>query len=255
MFGKGSSPLYWDTLWESKKFKDDVVNTNNSFVVNYTKRFLPSGSRILEGGCGRGDKVYSLKKNKFDAYGVDYAAKTVQSIKESFPDLQVYESDVKKIDFPDGYFDGYWSLGVIEHFFEGFNEVLREMYRVIRPGGYVFLTVPAMSLIRRSKAKMSMYPAYIFNEKIGETFYQYIYDPKDVIREFTQQGFKLITMKPLDGFKGFKDESWIFNSILGCFYNDSRLFARIIRKMIDILLTPVTFHVMFFVFEKNSLEK
>jgi len=54
-------------------------------------------------------------------------------------------SDVRKLNFPDHYFDGYWSLGVIEHFYKGYDEIIHKIYRVLHPGGFLFLTVPEMS--------------------------------------------------------------------------------------------------------------
>jgi len=50
-------------------------------------------------------------------------------------------------------------------------ESLKEMYRVLREGGYLFLTVPSMSLIRRIKALLRIYPAFNDSNEIRDTFY------------------------------------------------------------------------------------
>lgn len=47
--------------------------------------------------------------------------------------------DVRKLQFADGFFDGYWSLGVIEYFWEGYNEIVNEVKRVIKPGMFSVL--------------------------------------------------------------------------------------------------------------------
>ena len=44
----------------------------------------------------------------------------------------------------------------IEHFIDGYDAILSEMYRVIKEGGYLFLTVPSMSIIRKVKAALGM---------------------------------------------------------------------------------------------------
>ena len=44
--------------------------------------------------------------------------------------------------FPDNHFDAYLSLGVIEHWEEGPQQAIDEAYRVIKPGGYFFVSTP-----------------------------------------------------------------------------------------------------------------
>jgi len=61
----------------------------NSFIVKTTKAFLPKNSRIIDGGCGSGDKVYALQKHGFDAYDVDFAEETVKRINTCIPELNV----------------------------------------------------------------------------------------------------------------------------------------------------------------------
>jgi len=49
---------------------------------------------VLEGGCGRGDKVYALQTGGYEAYGLDYAQRTVEAIKRSVPELTVCLGDL-----------------------------------------------------------------------------------------------------------------------------------------------------------------
>ena len=158
--GKAATSEYWDEHWLSNKDLKQIVTRGSRFVVKITKKYLRKGSKILEGGCGIGDKVYTLQKAGYDAYGVDYAETTVKRVKELFPDLKIRVADVRRLPFEDGFFDGYWSLGVIEHFYEGYDEIALEMKRVLRKGGILFLTCPVMSPLRRLKAKMGLYPLF-----------------------------------------------------------------------------------------------
>lgn len=103
--GHSSNPQYWDKHWKSDNFVKSIKRKNR-LIVSTTKRYLPRNSRIIDGGCGSGDKVYALQKNGFDAYGVDFAKKTVQLINTSLPDLKVSLGDIRNLDFPDFFFDG-----------------------------------------------------------------------------------------------------------------------------------------------------
>ena len=121
-------------------------------MVRITAGNLPAGARVLEGGCGRGNKVAALANAGFEAIGVDFAADSVRQARLDYPGLDIREGDVRALPFTAEFFDGYWSIGVIEHFWEGYDSILAEASRVLRPGGFLFLTAPWLSPYRRSKA-------------------------------------------------------------------------------------------------------
>jgi len=64
---------------------------------------------------------------------------------------------------------------VIEHFWEGYNEILKEAKRVLKPKGYLFLTFPYMSPLRKFRANLGLYRILDFNNKSkNDDFYQFI---------------------------------------------------------------------------------
>ncbi|MGR3318584.1 MAG: class I SAM-dependent methyltransferase, partial [Candidatus Anammoxibacter sp.] len=102
----------------------------------------------------------SLHKAGFDAYGVDIAQDTVRTIRKRRPEIKIEIADVRKLPFSDEYFDGYWSLGVIGHFYDGYDKVFHEMRRIIRGGGYLFLSFPHMSFLRNCKVRRNKYLSF-----------------------------------------------------------------------------------------------
>lgn len=157
---------FWDDHWQTNNFEKAVKNNHNPFIIKNTQRYLSTGSRILEGGCGRGDKVYSLQNHGFDAYGVDFAPEVIEKINNVVPELQVTLGDVRKLEFSSNFFDGYWSLGVIEHFFNGYEDIASEMNRVLRPGGILFLTAPGLSPIRKLRHALDYTLTFLIVTKI-----------------------------------------------------------------------------------------
>lgn len=151
--GQAATDQFWDEHWETDDFRKAITSNPNSYVTKITKKYLSIGSRILEGGCGQANNVYALHKYGFDVIGLDYASETVKKIKLNAPELSIKLGDVRKLPFDDNYFDGYWSLGVIEHFWLSYDDIASEMARVIRGGGYLFITFPMMSSLRQWKAK------------------------------------------------------------------------------------------------------
>ena len=186
----------------------------------------------------------------YKAIGVDFAKKTIERVKDAIPELDVRVGDVRDLQFPDNYFTGYWSLGVIEHFWDGYHDILEEMRRVLINDGYLFLTVPYMSPLRRLKAKLGLYNDFKGEGK--ENFYQFALDHDTVINDFVGVGFKLLENRPLDGIKGLKGEVRVFKPLLQKLYDyqGKNLGVMGFRFVLDKLLA--TFgagHIIFLVFK------
>ncbi|MBU2540173.1 class I SAM-dependent methyltransferase [Patescibacteria group bacterium] len=242
---------FWDRHWEAKNFKKEIEKGKNSwFVKKNTNKFLKHGARVLEGGCGRGQIVYGLKHWGYDAYGVDFAEETVKKINENLPDLKVSFQDVRSLDFPDNFFDGYWSLGVIEHFTGGYEKIIEEAKRVIKTNGYLFLTFPHMFFLRRLKAKLGIYKK--LDNDINNNFYCFILNEKEVAKNVEKHGFKLIFKKPFDATKGLKDEIFLLKPILQKVYDSHNLLAKGIKFLNSFFLSKIAGHSILLVLKKRT---
>lgn len=251
--GKKASPDFWDNRWDIKNFEKAVKNgLKNRSVVKITKNLIfPNRTkRILEGGCGNGQFVYAFDKIGYDSYGVDYAPKTIKKIKATFPYLKVSVGDVRDLYFPDDYFDGYWSIGVIEHFFDGYEQIIKEMERVIKPKGYLFISFPHLSILRKVKILLKFYPAF---KKISgdEEFYEFALDHNKVIRDLEKRSFSLVRKIPQNGTKGLKDEILLLKPLLQKIYDSKNLFIRIINYGLSFILSIFSSHSILLIFRKK----
>ncbi|KPA14361.1 Methyltransferase type 11 domain protein [Candidatus Magnetomorum sp. HK-1] len=249
-YGQSANPAYWDQHWKTDDYHKAIKNKRNTIIVKTTKAYLPVGARVVDGGCGLGDKVYSLYNHGFEAYGVDFAKDTVKIIQTYAPEIHVSVGDVRKLHYPDNFFDGYWSLGVIEHFYDGFGDIVNEMYRVIRPGGFLFLTVPEMSVFRQYLAKKGKYPDMSCLKSEQSLFYQFAYPPNFVKNEIKQHGFKFLKYRPMEGVKGFKDESIKLKPFFQWIYNHHSLPIKAVKRALDIIMSPLTGHTGIYIFKK-----
>ncbi|MBT3817674.1 MAG: class I SAM-dependent methyltransferase [Candidatus Magasanikbacteria bacterium] len=244
-----ADPKYWDKLWDVKNFKKIVSSIRKiSFVYSNTTKYLSKGAKILEGGCGKGQYVYALDNWGYDTYGIDYAKNTIEHINKHFPELQVICGDVRKLPYKKDFFDGYWSFGVIEHFYNGYDDILKEMKRVIKSNGFLFITFPHMSLLRKIKSKLGGYP--LFDTQMGDdNFYQFALDYKRVVKDLEMYGFSLKKKKYLDGVKGLKDEILIGKKYLQKLYDARSFVLKVFKHSLGICLAPVTSHSILLVME------
>lgn len=216
---------FWDKHWETPHLRSLIIQSidDNRFVP-LVKKYLPKASVVMEGGCGRGQIVHALQHQGFQAVGVDFAQQTIEKIHEAVPELDVRYGDVRALDFPDSYFDGYVSVGVIEHFWSGYNEIAREMHRTIKKGGFLFMSFPYLSPLRKFKVLMRSYSFKPYSEmKVQEeNFYQFALDIRKVSGDFESLGFQLKEIVTYDGIKGFKDEVALFRPWLQSVYDGER---------------------------------
>ena len=248
-----TNPSFWDSLWKlDKNIRSEIIGMKNTFVSRITKQYLkPRDGIILEGGCGRGGKVASLVNNGYRVIGIDYAEKTISTLNQYAPKLDIRLGDVRKLPFDDNYFIGYWSLGVIEHFWEGYESIALEMFRVIKDNGYLFLAFPYMSPLRRMKGRFRLYTLWQ-KTMPNDNFYQFALNSKLVIRDFQQLGFKLVRAHPFDIEDGVKDEILIIKSLLQKLYDykGNNIFIKLIRKSIFIILSPIAKHCILLILKK-----
>jgi len=256
---------YWDKHWsmgENIKYSRARILTgkNNRFILKWTKKYLNSG-KILEGGCGIGSIVCALQYHGYDAYGVDFAIETIKKTNAAAPEIKVFSADVMYLPFQESTFDGYWSLGVIEHFYSGYELIADEMMRVLKPGGVLFLGFPYMSPIRQLKVLLRQYPQWDKNNEVG-SFFQFALNKNIIIHDFEKRGFELLNKKSFAGLGGLMDESETIKSFIQHRLRNHNDYAEktaqiaikrsIIGRIIDSLLNSFTGYSILLVLRKRS---
>lgn len=102
------------------------------------ERLSLSNAIILDAGCGTGFAANTLK-SAGTIIGLDVSREAlIPGNKNEIPCV----GSISAIPFEDNTFDLAVALDVLEHL-EHESKALLEVYRVIRPGGYLFVTVPA----------------------------------------------------------------------------------------------------------------
>jgi SAM-dependent methyltransferase len=97
---------------------------------------LPAGARVLDFGCGQGEMVAEYGRRGFAAYGCD------PRLEAGTENLRRMDFDDYRIPFADNSFAFVFSDQVMEHV-QDHAAALREIWRVLQPGGVSLHIFPA----------------------------------------------------------------------------------------------------------------
>ena len=115
-----------------------------SFLERICKQLQTDRPRILDVGCGTGANLEMLSQFG-EAEGVDVSPDALAFCRQR--GLQnVHQGEAEHLPYEDGSFDLVTGLDVVEHLDDDIAG-LSEMRRVLRPGGYAFLFVPAFMFL------------------------------------------------------------------------------------------------------------
>jgi SAM-dependent methyltransferase len=110
---------------------------------------LPPGARALEVGYAAGIVLYNLAPKVSELHGIDLDADPASGearLRELGIDAKLVKGSVLDMRefYPDGFFDLIVCFSVMEHIADS-TGVLEEMWRVLKPGGYVVIGMPAVN--------------------------------------------------------------------------------------------------------------
>ncbi|HEV2836966.1 MAG TPA: class I SAM-dependent methyltransferase [Pyrinomonadaceae bacterium] len=114
------------------------------FVSDLCGRVKDRRARILDVGCGTGANLLMLSQYG-DAEGVDVSEDALAFCRERGLD-QVKQGAGEDLPYEDSTFDLVTAFDVVEHMDDDLAG-LKEMFRVLRPGGHVLLFVPAFMFL------------------------------------------------------------------------------------------------------------
>lgn len=252
VFERQATPEFWDEQWKRESVEQRLRSgKTHHFIKTLTQKYVPAGGKILEGGCGTGEVVSCLRQWGYDASGVDFADKTIEAVLNIDPTLPLFVEDVRKTHFASNTFDAYWSLGVIEHFWDGYDEIIEEAHRVLKPGGILFLSFPVMSPLRKLMARLHLYQPLTPAASPAE-FYEFMLDQDVVVQHLRHMGFERVSAYRYDALKGIKDEVPLFRGAIQRLYKSRSRLARASRLALTMTLGRLTGHMTVLILRKTN---
>jgi len=113
---------------------------------NRAKKYKKNNS-FLDIGCFRGDFLFGAKEFGWNVYGTEISKEAVDYGKENY-DLDIHLGSLLDANFENDYFDVVTLFDVLEHLTNP-NKYLAEIFRILRPGGLLYLDTPNFNSINR----------------------------------------------------------------------------------------------------------
>lgn len=128
-----------DTYDDLEPWYEHLYDVLHTILRDTIGRAPRAGARALDAGCGTGFQTALLRDLGWRAYGVDVSAGLLAIAHRRLPDAVLALASVEALPWPTGHFDVVVSCGSTLSFVDDPARALREMGRVLRPGGRLLL--------------------------------------------------------------------------------------------------------------------
>ena len=153
--GNCNTKALWDTFYtsEAQLGHERLFGSRLEQVVRWLKvrsTELPAEAQLsfLDIGCGLGDLAKRVRVEVPTAVpaGIDISPVAVAYAKNAFPNGTFEVADAARLPFGQGRFDFVWCGETLEHVDDS-EAVVKEISRVVKPGGMVVLSTPYKNTI------------------------------------------------------------------------------------------------------------
>lgn len=238
----------WNEIYQkgARNYKYYNIHEPHEAMPRLSRLFKQAGIKVvLDLGCGAGRNLLYLAKQGFELYGIDLAHDGIALLSRQLDNqslrAQLIVGDIyQPLPYPADFFDAIVSVQVIQHGRENqIRKMIKEMIRVLKPGGFIFVTVTGR-ISRRKVRKCLVRTA----RRVGERTYiptlgeekgliHFIYNKNVLLRHF--KDFELLNL-----WKDSRDYYCFLGRLKGSFLGNPGIKSLVESvSSVDFILTAV----------------
>ena len=200
-------------------------------TFNLKKYDLKNDGVLLDVGCGEGRHIFGVMQDYplMKCIGIDMDHESIKIAEEGYDyfksishaGAEFLKGSAYNIPFPDNFFDLVICSEVLEHLHE-YNDAVKEMHRVLKPGGKLYASVPASW---PEKICWNLSKDYQ-NQPGGHLR---IFNQKKLVSEIQEEGFLFLSS---ERFHAIHSPYWW----LRCFFwnsQDSNFIVKLYKKILE----------------------
>ncbi|MFO8058938.1 MAG: class I SAM-dependent methyltransferase [bacterium] len=183
-------------------------------TVDFDLLDVRPGVNFLDAGCGGGRHAFEALRRGAEVMAMDYDAEECKRVVYSFTAAEndgkapgrwnMVRGDVLCLPFSENSFDRVICAEVCEHLHEDLR-VLASIYRIMKPGGRIAVTVPTTF----SELAYRWIEPFYFENPGGHVR---IFTPKEMEKKLTRTGFHIYAVRHSHG---FHTPYWLLRCIFG----------------------------------------
>jgi 2-polyprenyl-3-methyl-5-hydroxy-6-metoxy-1,4-benzoquinol methylase len=174
-----------EAVWKHSKTKLFL------YGLRIIERLAPRKGELLDIGCGFGYFADIARKKGWTVAGIEIEPKAVAFARDHYR-LPIFDKPARETAIPDSRYDAITLWSVIEQFPDPVGEI-REMYRILKPGGIIFIRSYNFAF---HNALMKMTRALTFFP-LGMRpiiFHAYNFTPQSIRKDLLDAGFSSVSV-------------------------------------------------------------
>jgi SAM-dependent methyltransferase len=160
-------PAYYPTayLGDTRKILDDFFSgrlarsrswRGEMQKVRLVERYIERG-KILDVGCGDGKFLWALDAQRWEKSGVEASRDTVTMVAKHMPSIHLIAGSIDSEELNVNTHDAITFWHVLEHLPQP-RKVLRRAHDLLRPGGWLFISLPDIDSLQARLFRQNWYP-------------------------------------------------------------------------------------------------
>lgn len=194
------SPIEWSQAAWRIEGEDGTSTCKQEMLHDVMMAHLPKQGVIVDAGCGTARWPIYLRRLGYRCVGLEISRDAIQLAHGADPGIPILQSDTRNAPVRTGSADGVISLGVVEHEEAGPDAGLRELRRMLKPGGVLVCAVPFNNLFRRLVVNHLMRLVTRRRRQLGMTlgFAEYRFSRPELRAFLDRAGFDVVAEYPND---------------------------------------------------------